>query len=40
MNVPQGQSIPVGQLQQAAQAGGTLAKRANFALTMRRLNKG
>lgn len=39
MGIPQGEKIPAGKLAKAAKAGGTLGKRANLAITLRKMHK-
>lgn len=39
LGIPEGEKIPVFRLEAAAKKGGTLAKEANFAKTMRKTNK-
>jgi hypothetical protein len=39
MGVPEGQKIPAGKLAKAAQAGGTLGKRARLAETLKGFSK-
>ncbi len=39
MGVPQGQKIPAGKLQAAAQKGGTLGRRARLAITLGKMHK-
>lgn len=38
MGIPEGESIPEGKLDAAADKGGTLGKRANLALTLKGLH--
>ena len=38
MGIPEGQSIPEGKLDAAAEKGGALGKRANLALTLKGLH--
>lgn len=38
LGIPQGQNIPMATLQAAAKKGGTLAKRANLAITLHKMN--
>lgn len=39
LGVPQGQKIPAGKLEAAAQKGGKLGQRARFAETLKKLHK-
>ena len=39
MGVPQGQKIPAGKLQAAAQKGGVLGRRARLAVTLGKMHK-
>lgn len=38
LGIPQGQNIPMSKLQEAAKKGGVLAKRANLAITLHKMN--
>jgi hypothetical protein len=39
MGIPQGQNIPAGKLEEAAEKGGTEGRRARLAQTLKRMHK-